>query len=812
MGRISKRKKHLSNCGKKSAAIFKERKKQKLLVEKPHENEASTKKQMPTELSELQKLEQLLLQETEINLRAFWKSYFSQQVIASIEELVDDLGLDEMISQSNYSDVDVPFESNDERVEVSYKIKCTEKILKKINSLRKPVYTMDSKRTRYRRSAERLKWNKAGADSRKLHEFFPKLSGDREEDVEESSEDHVEESDDELDTMITEEYDERYETENVIQTIRNREEKWRTAANELFETYKKLTTSNMREAEKNLKQKIAPSDASKCLAVTRYLLLRADGTKAVQASIDTAAFVYGNAHKYSFKSRSIRKWSNEYLLNGKFTPSRRGKHSKVWTLITQDDFKGDFVQVVRGINVLQRTREKVAEEVNSELMPLYSDPPVTISPKTAGRWMKFCNFFCERKSKTYYVDGHEREDVTKYRSEYLASMAIYESQMCQFIGEDMSQEIQPQLRIGEKKIVWIVHDETIIYANDATKVVWVNKEDATTLVPKSNGSSVMISGFLCSCHGFVERDVNYNGEVKRMKSYETIRPGKNHDGYWKNEDLAAQLTKVIPLFESLHPDCQLLFAFDNSQNHHAMAPDALVVNRLNLSDGGAHVSNMRDTVYRNDEGNLIPQPMQKFGIDGNVFRRVQKGIKCILQERNLWDKLSRQVLICKYCSGNAIGPREKEYCCATRCLSMQPDFMSQRIWLQEIVEDRGHKFIFFPKYHCELNYIEMIWAYIKRLLRSECTYDFQVLLNSLDEVLQHRIPLSFIRRAESRCFRYMSGYRKGLVGPILDYAMKKYKSHRRFPDTFDKNAIENQYKSHNAKKFRQSAEVYDYKK
>ena len=30
--------------------------------------------------------------------------------------------------------------------------------------------------------------------------------------------------------------------------------------------------------------------------------------------------------------------------------------------------------------------------------------------------------------------------------------------------------------------------------------------------------------------------------------------------------------------------------------------------------------------------------------------------------------------------------------------------------------------------------------------------------------------------------RYMSGYRKGLEGPFLDYVMKKYKGHRTIPD------------------------------
>ena len=44
----------------------------------------------------------------------------------------------------------------------------------------------------------------------------------------------------------------------------------------------------------------------------------------------------------------------------------------------------------------------------------------------------------------------------------------------------------------------------------------------------------------------------------------------------------------------LHPECQLLFGFDNSMNHHARAPGGLDAALQNLSDGGADVKNMID--------------------------------------------------------------------------------------------------------------------------------------------------------------------------------------------------------------------------
>ena len=43
--------------------------------------------------------------------------------------------------------------------------------------------------------------------------------------------------------------------------------------------------------------------------------------------------------------------------------------------------------------------------------------------------------------------------------------------------------------------------------------------------------------------------------------------------------------KVIPIFKVLHSNANTLFIFNNSMNHRALAPDALSVNRINLSDG-----------------------------------------------------------------------------------------------------------------------------------------------------------------------------------------------------------------------------------
>ena len=86
-----------------------------------------------------------------------------------------------------------------------------------------------------------------------------------------------------------------------------------------------------------------------------------------------------------------------------------------------------------------------------------------------------------------------------------------------------------------------------------------------------------------------------------------------------------------------------------------------------------------------------------------ALQRVPKGIKQVLIERDLWEPGMR--LACRTkCTGLTTT------CCARYCLSQQHNFLEQRGQLQEEVEAAGHLVLFYPKFHCELNFIELFWA------------------------------------------------------------------------------------------------------
>jgi hypothetical protein len=55
--------------------------------------------------------------------------------------------------------------------------------------------------------------------------------------------------------------------------------------------------------------------------------------------------------------------------------------------------------------------------------------------------------------------------------------------------------------------------------------------------------------------------------------------------------------------------------------------------------------------------------------------------------------------------------------------------------LTEVVKGRGHKIIFFPKFHCKSNFIEMVWGWMKSYHRRNYTYNYLHLKNNLPNIM-----------------------------------------------------------------------------
>ncbi len=53
------------------------------------------------------------------------------------------------------------------------------------------------------------------------------------------------------------------------------------------------------------------------------------------------------------------------------------------------------------------------------------------------------------------------------------------------------------------------------------------------------------------------------------------------------------------------------------------------------------------------------------------------------------------------------------WCCMYRVLALQEDFQTEKPFVQSIIEMARHVSLFLPRFHCELNAIEMLWGYAK---------------------------------------------------------------------------------------------------
>ena len=201
------------------------------------------------------------------------------------------------------------------------------------------------------------------------------------------------------------------------------------------------------------------------------------------------------------------------------------------------------------------------------------------------------------------------------------------------------------------------------------------REDEDILRSKYMGHSIIVSAFLCPCYGLLQlsdEQLLANSHIEHKEAF--VLRSVQADGYWKVEHILDQLiNRAIPIFEVLHPGCIGIFCFDQLTNHNAMAEDALIATRINLSSsGGQH--KMRNGWYMDEYGERRVQSMV-FSNNYPVtkLRRQPKGIKQVLQERNFWPAKGVH-LMCKQCSGKHDDVPSKVNCCARRIMSLQPDF------------------------------------------------------------------------------------------------------------------------------------------
>jgi hypothetical protein len=205
-----------------------------------------------------------------------------------------------------------------------------------------------------------------------------------------------------------------------------------------------------------------------------------------------------------------------------------------------------------------------------------------------------------------------------------------------------------------------------------------------------------------------------------LDARQIIYPGLNGDPWWDTKQLLVQITRTLDIFEQKHPNCIAVLIFDQSSPHALYGKGALNAFGMNKAPGEVEKGNIK--AYGRDT--YFPPECTIPGLQGTIQvfwqlnpngEREPKGVKQILIERGCnipglrfkCPKGAKCTALLEY------PPTIEQMCCLACILSNHQDFFEEKSQVKELIIDRGHKAVFLPKFHCEINLIEMYWGIAK---------------------------------------------------------------------------------------------------
>ena len=250
---------------------------------------------------------------------------------------------------------------------------------------------------------------------------------------------------------------------------------------------------------------------------------------------------------------------------------------------------------------------------------------------------------------------------------------------------------------SQKQLTLIYHDESIFNTNEGQSWMWAT-EDTPVIQPKTKGSGIMVSDFIEPHNGFLRLT---DAELAVAKAADPdmvqmarvlLEYGAEREGYWTGEKFMKNIKDAVKIAKHKYPtdSYTVCWIFDQSSCHKAFAEDALNANRMNVRPGGAQ-SRMRDTVWARQVQKMVLA-------DGTP-----KGMKMILEERGI----------------NTSSMKADDM---RTVLSFHDDFRTEKTLVEKFLSDEGHKVVFLPKFHCELNPIERVWGQAKCYSRQYTNY------------------------------------------------------------------------------------------
>lgn len=207
------------------------------------------------------------------------------------------------------------------------------------------------------------------------------------------------------------------------------------------------------------------SQVNQLLLIRNFATLQLKGLGRIKASLEIAR-QWHEGQGLHF-ARKIRTLARHYQVFEQLPIEKRGGRANALSPLKDERLQLAAREWLTSQAIGQVTPKEFRHVLNNTILPLLGiDLPKGLCERTARRWLLKLGWrrMCLRKG--VYMDGHERDDVKKYRQEvFLPAMAAYESRMVHFEGPEL-QRIEPLLQDGEKRIIANFHDECCFHVND----------------------------------------------------------------------------------------------------------------------------------------------------------------------------------------------------------------------------------------------------------------------------------------------------------------------------------------------------------
>ncbi|KAI8093929.1 hypothetical protein BDF21DRAFT_320206, partial [Thamnidium elegans] len=195
-------------------------------------------------------------------------------------------------------------------------------------------------------------------------------------------------------------------------------------------------------------------------SISCYFLKRLEGKKVGEASLAVAALFWKKNNK-SYRVETIVGWANEFLREGELSNHSQGVHTKRTSFLNDSDIKMMILDGIRKTNPAERSLVVIKKYIEEVVAPsVLGVQGRTISSSTISKYLQEWGYLYRKNEKTIYFDGHEREDVVKYRDLWSRRMLEYMEKMDFYSGENEENIPEPELQECDKKFVFVTQDES----------------------------------------------------------------------------------------------------------------------------------------------------------------------------------------------------------------------------------------------------------------------------------------------------------------------------------------------------------------